>query len=141
MSLAQAGTETARDDRDDDEAPIDPARRSALLQDCSGVVISRLSSAIAEALKKVGDELTALALRNRNPEALQALLDAVTLVRRHHADIEIRFREMFADIFARRIHGEDDGPAGAPAGGLALVDDSVIEENIAIDRIVQRARS
>ena len=105
------------------------------------MVVSRLSSAIAEALKKVGDDLTALALRNRNPETQQALLDAVTLVRRHHADIEVRFREMFADIFDRRIHGDDDGPADAPAGGLALVDDSVIEEKIAIDRIIQRARS
>lgn len=141
MSLAQAGTATARDDRDDDEAPIDPARRSALLQDCSGMVVSRLSGAIAEALKKVGDDLTALALRNRDPAAQQALLDAVTLVRRHHADIEVRFREMFADIFARRIHGDDDGPSDAPTGGLALVDDSVIEEKIAIDRIIQRARS
>lgn len=144
MSLAQAGTATARDDRDerdDDDAPIDPARRSALLQDCSGMVVSQLSGAIAEALKKVGDDLTALALRNRDPAAQQALLDAVTLVRRHHADIEARFREMFADIFARRIHGDDDGPADAPAGGLALVDDSVIEEKIAFDRIIQRARS
>jgi hypothetical protein len=140
MTVAQAGGPSSNDERDD-EAPIDPARRAQLLNDCQQLVIARLSDAIAEALKKVGDDLAALALRNTNPDAQQALLDAVTLVRRRHAEIQSSFRELFADIFVQRVHGRTDDEAPSEIQGLALVDDSVIEEKIAIDRIIQRVRS
>src|SRR5690606_23991802 len=140
MTVAQAGGPSANDERDE-ETPIDPARRVQLLQDCQQLVIARLSDAIAEALKKVGDDLAALALRNTNPDAQQALLDAVTLVRRRHGDIQSSFRELFADIFVQRVHGRVDDETPDETQGLALVDDSVIEEKIAIDRIVQRVRS
>jgi hypothetical protein len=140
MTVAQAGAQPANDDRDD-ETPIEPARRAELLQDCQQFVIARLSDAIAEALTKVGDDLTALALRNTNPDAQQALLDAVTLVRRRHGEIQTNFRELFSDVFVQRVHGLSEDGGAEPAGGLALVDDSVIEEKIAIDRIVQRVRS
>jgi hypothetical protein len=143
MSASQAETEEVRDDSVD-ETPVDPRRRLELLEDCREMVISRLSSVIGEALGRVGDELTALALRDTRRETQQALLDAVTLVRSHSGDIQLRFRHVFADIFERRIHGESDGIGqGRPGGGgpLSLVDDSVIAENIALDRLVQRVRS
>ncbi|MFA7664949.1 MAG: DUF1631 family protein [Burkholderiaceae bacterium] len=140
MPVAQAGGQAANDERDA-EAPIDPARRTELLQECQQLVIARLSDAIAQALTKVGDELTALALRSWNPEIQQGLLDAVSLVRARQSEIRSSFREFFADVFVRRSHGETDEGAQSLSGGLALVDDSVIEERIAIDRIVQRARS
>jgi len=140
QAMSVAPVETARDTDEQHDAPIEPARRSELLQDCQGLVVTRLSTAISDALKRVGDELTSLALRNRDRETQQALLDAVTLVRRHHEDIERSFRELFADIFVSRVHGQGEAAASSPTG-LALVDDSVIEEKIAIDRIIQRARS
>jgi len=143
MSASQAETEEVRDDSVD-ETPVDPRRRLELLEDCRGMVISRLSSVVGEALGRVGDELTALALRDTRRETQQALLDAVTLVRSHSGDIQLRFRHIFADIFERRIHGESDGIGPGQPGstaGLALVDDSVIAENIAFDRLIQRVRS
>lgn len=143
MSASQAETEEIRDDSVD-ETPVDPRRRLELLEDCREMVISRLSSVIGEALGRVGDELTALALRDTRRETQQALLDAVTLVRNHSGDIQLRFRHIFADIFERRIHGENDGLGPGQPGstaGLALVDDSVIAENMALDRLVQRVRS
>lgn len=143
MSASHAETEEVRDDSVD-EAPVDPRRRLELLEDCREMVISRLSSVIGEALGRVGDELTALALRDTRRETQQALLDAVTLVRSHSGDIQLRFRHIFADIFERRIHGENDGVGQGQSGGggpLSLVDDSVIAESIALDRLVQRVRS
>src|SRR5512139_1897690 len=107
MSASQTEAVAVRDDSVD-ETPVEPRRRLELLDDCRELVVSRLSSAIAEALDKVGSELTALALREVRPESQQALLDAVTLVRRHRGDIQLRFRETFAGIFERRVNGEGE---------------------------------
>ncbi|HRO61348.1 MAG TPA: DUF1631 family protein, partial [Burkholderiaceae bacterium] len=126
-----------------DAPPVDRRRRLELLEDCRELVLSRLGRVVAEALAGISDELTELALRETRRDAQQALLDAVSLVRSHRPEIELRFHDAFSEIFERRMRGESDAPqASQPQGGeLSLVDDSEIGERLALDRLVQRSRS
>jgi hypothetical protein len=123
-------------------APDDMRKRMELLQDCRELVVSRLSRVVGEALAKMSEELSALALRSRDQDEQHALMDAVSVVRQHRTEIELRFRRSFSEVFERRMH--DDRPAAAhdgPAPGeLALVDDSVLQAKLAVDRLVSRAR-
>src|SRR5690606_10668654 len=89
-----------------DAPPVDRRRRLELLEDCRELVLSRLGRVVAEALAGISDELTELALRETRRDAQQALLDAVSLVRRHRPEIELRFHDAFSEIFERRMRGE-----------------------------------
>lgn len=128
---------------DDSAAPVDAQRRLELLEDCREIVVSRMSRAIAEALEKMSDELTALALKKTRREEQGVLLEAVSLVRQNRPEIELRFRRAFVDVFERRIYNRSVlGTAGLdPDSELTLVDDNEIEDRIALTRIVHRANS
>ena len=125
-------------------ATIDPRRRLGLLQDCRELVTSRLSKVVGDALLKMSEELSGLALRSRDPDEQHALMDAVSIVRQHRTEIELRFRRSFSDVFERRMHEPKDGARKAvdvPAyGELALVDDSELQAQLAVERLVHRAR-
>jgi len=132
------------DERDADDS-LDPRRRLALLHECRDLVVAQLSRFIAEALDRLSVELTITAMKAAGRESQQALLDALSLVRAHRNDIEFRFRQSFEELFEQRLF--DRSPqkgrrTGAePAGGeLALVEDDAIDDRIAIDRLVRRAR-
>jgi len=130
------------DERDGEQ--LDPRRRLALLEECRDLVVAQLSRFIDEALDRLSIELTITAMKAAGRESQQALLDALSLVRAHRNDIEYRFRQSFAQLFEQRLF--DRGPATAdtavvtPPGGLALVDDHAMEDRLAIDRLVRRAR-
>lgn len=128
----------------DDESTrvnIDPRRRFELLEDCRDMVISRLAKVISEALDRMSEELTATAMKEMRRDAQQALLDAVSMVRVHRADIEFRFRQAFADVFERRMYNRSGQPeTAAEPGELALVGDETIDGRIVVDRLVQRTR-
>lgn len=132
-------------DESDVGETLDPRRRLALLHECRDLVLAQLSRFIAEALDRLSIELTITAMKAAGRESQQALLDALSLVRAHRNDIEFRFRQAFAEIFEQRLF--DRGPAkasrpddAAPGGELALVDHGAIDDRIAIDRLVRRAR-
>jgi hypothetical protein len=123
-------------------APEDARKRFELLQDCREMVISRLSRVIGEALTKMGEELASVALKSRNPEEQRALMDAVSVVRQHRTEIELRFRRSFTDVFERRLFNQQ--PAASddrdePAE-LALVDEHEMQAKLAVDRLVHRSR-
>jgi hypothetical protein len=128
----------------DDESTrvnIDPRRRFELLEDCRDMVISRLAKVISEALDRMSEELTAMAMKEMRRDAQQALLDAVSMVRVHRADIEFRFRQAFSDVYERRMYNRSGQPeTDAEPGELALVGDEAIDGRIVVDRLVQRTR-
>ncbi len=139
---AEAEQATNAIDDDSTGTRIDARRRFELLEDCRELVISRLSRVVSEALDQMSDELAAMAMKETRREAQQALLDAVSLVRVHRTDIEFRFRHAFADVFERRIYNRaspGSEPEPEPAE-LSLLDDEAIDDRIAEDRLVQRAR-
>ena len=124
------------------ESLPDPRRRRELLQDCSELVVSRLSGVIGGALIKMSEDLSALALRSRQPLEQRALMDAVSIVRQHRAEIELRFRRSFADVYEQRSSDEPGAVRVAPAepAELSLVDESEMHDRLATDRLVQRTR-
>lgn len=129
---------------DDDETlvAVEPRRRFELLEDCRDMVVSRLARVIGEALDRISDELTAAALKEARRDAQQAMLDAVSLVRMHRSEIELRFRQSFSDLFERRMF-DRAGPAHETVAPeeLSLVGDEAIDGRIAVDRMVQRTRN
>jgi len=133
--------ESSRAQGSSDGKPEDPRRRFELLQDCRELVISRLSKVIGEALTKMSDELSGLALKSRNQDEQRSLLDAVAVVRQHRTEIELRFRRSFTDVFERRLFNRRvENAESQETGELALVDDSVLQAKLALDRLVHRAR-
>lgn len=136
--LPASGGEQEADER------LDPRRRLALLQECRDLVVSQLTRFISEALDRLSIELTITAMKAAGRDSQQALLDALSLVRMHRNDIEFRFRQAFAEIFEQRLFDRGSqvrkAQAEQPAGELALVDDGAIEDQIAFDRLVRRAR-
>lgn len=121
--------------------PEDARRRFELLQDCRELVISRLSKMVGEALNKMSEELAALALKQKDSDEQRALMDAVSVVRQHRTEIELRFRRSFTDVFERRLFNQaQPGVAAVDAGELTLVDDDVMQQKLAVDKLVHRAR-
>lgn len=139
-----ANPAAAADPAGDGAVAIDPRRRFDLLQDCRELVISRLSKVVGDALVKMSEELSGLALRSRDPDEQHALMDAVSIVRQHRTEIELRFRRSFSDVFERRMHEPKGGARKAgdePAfGELALLDDSELQAQLEVDRLVHRSR-
>lgn len=126
-----------------DEAPVDRRRRLELLQDCRERALSKLGGLIGDAFGRIGDELTELALRERRRDAQQVLLDTVSLVRRHRSELSMHFQDVFPTLFDQRMQGDTSGGqnTAAATGGLSLMDDSELSEQIALDRLSQRSRS
>ncbi len=120
--------------------PEDSRRRFELLQDCRELVISRLSKVIGEALNRMSEDLSGLALKSKDPDEQRSLLEAVSVVRQHRTEIELRFRRSFTDVFERRLFNRAAEAPEISAGELTLVDDSVLQAKFAIDRLVHRAR-
>lgn len=113
-----------------------------MLQDARELVISRLSKVVGEALTRMGEELSGQALKSKVADEQRALMDAVTVVRQHRTEIELRFRRAFTDVFERRLlrpdEQADDEHTGS--GELALVDEAELEAKLEVDRLVNRAR-
>ncbi len=134
---------SSRADSHADGLPADKRKRFELLQDCRELVVARLSKVVHDALAKMADDLTDLALRSSRREEQQALMDAISVVRQNRSEIESRFRTAFNDCFEQRLSsgGAERGKPGASFDGeLTLVDDSVIRDRLTVDRIVHKSR-
>jgi len=123
-------------------SPDEARHRRELLQESRELVISRLSKVIGEALTKMGDELSTLALDADDPKEQGLLLDAVDIVRQHRGEIELRFRRSFTNVFERRLFNRkaEDVSASAAGGMLELLDDAELQAKLEVDRLVQRSR-
>ena len=139
----QAAAESARPEPEQPRGiPDDARKRFELLQDCRELVISRLAKVVNEALNKMSEDLSALAVRSRDADEQRALMDAVSVVRQHRTEIELRFRRSFTDVFERRMFNQQvvsRAPADEP-GELTLVDDAEMQAKLAVDRLVHRTR-
>jgi len=139
----QAAAESARPEPEQPRGiPDDARKRFELLQDCRELVISRLAKVVNEALNKMSEDLSSLAVRSRDADEQRALMDAVSIVRQHRTEIELRFRRSFTDVFERRMFNQQvvsRAPADEP-GELTLVDDAEMQAKLAVDRLVHRTR-
>jgi hypothetical protein len=118
-------------------------KRYDLLEDCRELVMTRLNKLVNDALSSMGEELTTVALSTSKRDEQQALLEAVSIVKQHKVEIEQRFHRSFADIFEKRLfnnRGEEKDKVEVDPSELTLVDDDVIRDKIAIDKLVHRAK-
>ncbi len=107
------------------------------------MVVARLSTFIAEALDEIGVELAGAAVKASSHEEQQALFDALTLVRSRRHDLEFRFRKIAAELFEQRLFEPASASVRTSAslsGELTLLDDSAIDDRIAVDRLARNAR-
>jgi Protein of unknown function (DUF1631) len=126
-----------------ESAADDGRKRYDLLEDCRELVMTRLDKLVNDALSSMGEELTTVALSTSKREEQQALLEAVSIVKQHKVEIEQRFHRSFADIFEKRLfnnRGDEKDKVEADPVELMLVDDDVIRDKIAIDKLVHRAK-
>lgn len=117
-------------------------KRYDLLEECRELVMTRLGKLVDDALSTMGEELTTVALSTTKREEQQALLEAVSIVKQYRPEIEQRFQRSFADIFEKRLFNKSDAAeAVADPEELMLVDDDVIRDKIAVDKLVHRAKA
>jgi Protein of unknown function (DUF1631) len=123
--------------------PIDSRKRFTMLEECREQIVTKLSAVVLDALDKMSGELTDQALKKVKREEQQALLEAVSIIRQHKEDIQIKFKRSFSDVFERRMFNkpENSNLPGAEGGELSLVDDSIIKDQITVHRLVNRAKS
>lgn len=142
MAQDSGKSDTKSGDQQERGIPADARVRFELLEDCREAVVGKLCTVISDALNKMSDELTALALKTMHREEQQALMDAVSVVRQNRSEIETRFRKAFVDCFERRLFRKkgDEKSASEFEGELELMDDSVISDKLIVDRLVHKAR-
>ncbi len=118
-------------------------KRYDLLEDCRELVMMRLDKLVNDALSSMGEELTTVALSSNKRDEQQALLEAVSIVKQHKTEIEQKFHRSFADIFEKRLFNRQDEQSSQDSGPveLSLVDDDVIRDKMAVDKLVHRAKS
>ena len=117
-----------------------PALPLALLDACRTMIMDRLSQVIADALVRIGDELTAEAMRSDDAQRRELLLDAVMLVRAHGAEIETRFRGSFGQVFEQRMHPDarvEGAGAQTQAAELSLLSEDSLSDTLEVGRLAQ----
>lgn len=122
--------------------PADARVRFELLEDCREAVVSRLCTVIGDALNKMSEELTALALKSTHRDEQKALMDAVSVVRQNRSEIEVRFKKAFIDCFERRLFQKKDESKqnNEFSGELTLMDDAILTDKMSVDRLVNKTR-
>jgi hypothetical protein len=121
-------------------ARLSPQESAGVLSDCRDLALGRIRQALGGVLDRVEDELFALAEKARDPESQGLYLDARNQARRRRPAMEEVFRRQFLDLFNRKVKGVP-AEAPAPAGELALVDDSELEQALAVQGMAARLRA
>jgi hypothetical protein len=123
------------------QARLSPKESAAVLTGCRDLALERITSALSGMLDKVEDELFTLAEKTSDREAQNVYLDARAKTRSKRNVIETSFRQCFVDMFNRKVRGESPAAALAAGGELALVDDSELEESLAVEEMARKMRS
>jgi len=124
------------------ETPSRP--RATLLHECRGLIQDRLNDVVAQALARIGEDLTSEALRAKRYDHKLALLEAVMLVRENRIELEERFRESFGSVYERLLNPNADNwpaPALVSLDDLSLVSEDQVADQIQIDRLITKARA
>ncbi len=126
------------------ESARPPAAAKALLSQCKAMACNKLSGIIAEALGKVENDLFALAGEAADATEQQVLLEAMAQVRAHREEILKTFDRCFAELYEQRTHAPgamQKASQELDIDSLALVDDSTIEEDLAINELARKTRN
>ncbi len=123
-------------------ARLSPQESAGVLTDCRDLALGRILHALGGVLDRVEDELFALAEQAREREAQNLYLDARTQARSRRPAMEEVFRRQFLEFFNRKVKGDPAARApGAEPRELALVDDSDLEQALAVQAMAARLRA
>ena len=121
-----------------------PTAAKALLSQCKAMACNKLSGIIAEALGKVENDLFALASESTVTTEQQVLLEAMAQVRAHREEILKTFDRCFAELYEQRTHAPGTPLTASQevdVSSLSLVDDSAIEEDLAINELARKTKN
>jgi len=118
---------------------------AGVLDDCRDMALKRICEVLASAFDKIEDELFSMAENTVDRELQNLFLDARAQAREKRSVIEESFRQRFVGSYNGKVHGE---PGKAPANAidygamnLSLVDDSALEESIALADMTRNLKS
>ena len=116
-----------------------------VLNDCRDLAVKRICEVVARAFDKIEDELFGLAENTVDRELQNLFLDARAQAREKRSMIEESFRKRFVVSYNGKAGG---APAPAPTAAidygamtLSLVDDSALEEAIALAEMTKKLKS
>lgn len=113
-----------------------------VLNDCRDIALKRITEVLAGTFDKIEDELFEMAEKSDDRESQNMYLDARAQAREKRGDIESSFRRQFLSFFEKKVIGSDETvkkPAvDYGAMELSLVDDTALEENLAVNDIAKR---
>ncbi len=115
----------------------------SVINDARDLALKRITGVLAGTFDKIEDELFEMAEKSLDREAQNLYLDARAQSREKRSDIEVAFKKQFLSFFERKVNGEDTGakpaaPVDFSALEMSLIDDSELEESLAINDISKR---
>ncbi len=118
------------------------AESTTVINDCRDIAVKRITELLSKTFDTIEDELFELAQLSADRETQAMYLDARAQAREKRGAIETSFRKQFLSFFAKKVAGPEEDPA-KPVGGfdfsnMSLVEDSDLEEKIAVDEIAKR---
>lgn len=126
---------------DGERGAFGPRGRSELLRTCRASLAEHLDRAVAEVLDAVGESLGAAALRCDSPGLQRVLREAAALALEQRARIAARFRQVFGEVFERRLFALDAVVHEASPAELSLVPEDVFNDRLAVERLIGRVRT
>jgi hypothetical protein len=116
-----------------------------VINDCRDIALQRMSEALTKTLDTIEQDLFDLAEKSTDRNQQNLLLEACAQAREKRGLMEAQFRKQFLGFFERKVTGADQAEKSKPvdfgAMELALVEDDVLEEKLAIDDISKRLTS
>lgn len=115
----------------------------SVINDARDLALKRITGVLAGTFDKIEDELFEMAEKSLDREAQNLYLDARAQSREKRAVIEVAFKKQFLSFFERKVNGEDTSiknaaPVDFSALEMTLVDDSELEEDLALSSISKR---
>ncbi len=111
-----------------------------VINDCRDIAVKRITEVLSKTFDTIEKELFSLAENSVEQEKQAFYLDARSQAREKRSAIEATFRKQFLSVFERKISA-DEVAVRAPQDDfltLSLVDDSELEEKLAMDEIATR---
>ena len=111
-----------------------------VINDCRDIAVKRITEVLSKTFDTIEKELFSLAENSVEQEKQAFYLDARSQAREKRSAIEATFRKQFLSVFERKISA-DEVVVRAPQDDfltLSLVEDSELEEKLAMDEIATR---
>ncbi len=120
-------------------------RRSSgpMLDELQDMFLQSLSKSLRKALNEVHDDFAERALDEQSRERRQMMSDVLAVLRAHRTAIEARFDRVCADLWASKLRGNEPSrtsSADIKMSALSLLDDTVLLDQMAVDKVAERSR-